>query len=168
MTQYSGRAALWVMGALDELQAIGLVDIGGDCPLESKDQRYDYRLLKHQGYVPDKEEVRAVLNSCVAEQNFPGFFTLFEAIIDHGWDRVKQERAIAKADEVDDAPDGFCRDGDSDDHDDEHDLCSSHRYDAHSGCRNLCGVLQCVGLSEQERPDRPGRDLREWDDRSAQ
>jgi len=100
MAGYSGRAALWVMGALDELQAIGLVDIGGDTPLEDRAQRRDYRLMRDQGYVPEKDEVKAVLNACVAEQNLSGFFTLFEAIIDHGWDRVKKERAIAKADEV--------------------------------------------------------------------
>lgn len=109
MSNYSGRAALWVMGALDELQSLGIVDIGGDSPLESRDQRYDYRLLKHQGYVPEMDEIDAVLNACVAEQNLPGFRRLFEGIVKHGWKKVKELRAEAKEDEADGGPEDFYR-----------------------------------------------------------
>ena len=94
------RHILYVMGAIDEFRATGIIEINGDEPLTEREHRRDYRLLKKTGYMPTMEQVDDVLRRCVQAENLPGFRELFKALLDHGWTRLRKERAIAKADEV--------------------------------------------------------------------
>lgn len=94
------KVTLYVMGALDELVTLGIVDLAGDIPLKDREQRRDYRLMKAEGYTPAMAEVTEVLRGCMAEAVTPELLRLFRGIVEEGWDSVKTERAQMKADEA--------------------------------------------------------------------
>ena len=95
-----GRHILYVMGAIDEFRATGIIQIDGDEPFTNRQDRLDYRLLKKTGYKPSMKQVDEVLTRCVQAENLPGFRELFKVLLNYGWERVREERAKAKADEV--------------------------------------------------------------------
>lgn len=95
---------LYVMGAIDELRAIGIIEeIAGDKPLTNHKERKRYRALKKSGYKPTLEEVERTLSRCVCADDQQSFRVLFQGIIEKGWDEIKRIHAENKASDARDA-----------------------------------------------------------------
>lgn len=92
---------LYVMGAIDELRAIGIIDeVGGDEPLTNHEQRRAYRELKCNGYKPTLDEVNTVISKAVCADDQALFRRLFRGIIEDGWPRIHKLRAEQRTDEA--------------------------------------------------------------------
>ena len=102
--QIDGKATLYIMGAIDEFRALGIIEeIAGDRPLTSHKQRKLYRQLKLDGFKPTLAEAEAIIAKCVCADDQECFLTLFRGVIEQGWDHVRKLYAEAKAEEARDA-----------------------------------------------------------------
>ena len=95
------RAMLYVMGAIDELKSIGIIEVcAGDQPLTNHDERKLYRALKKEGYKPTMEQVDAIMRRCICADDQVEFRRLFQGVIEDGWEEIKRLNAERKAEEA--------------------------------------------------------------------
>jgi hypothetical protein len=95
--EIDGKAMLYVMGAIDELRAIGIVEtIAGDEPLTNHKQRKLYRQLKCDSFTPTVAEVEAIVTKCVCADDQECFLTLLRGVVEKGWKHVRQLHAEQK------------------------------------------------------------------------
>ncbi len=94
------RAALYVMGAIDEFRSLGIIEnIGGDRPLADHAQRKLYRQLKKDGYKPTVEEAETIVSKCVCADDQACFLTLLRGVIEKGWKHMKRLHEEAKVED---------------------------------------------------------------------
>jgi len=99
--EIDGRVTLYVMGAIDELRAIGIIEtIAGDPPLTNHKQRKLYRELKLDGFKPTLDEAEAVLSRSVCADDQALFLRLFQGIIEDGWSKIRRIHAEQKVQEA--------------------------------------------------------------------
>jgi len=92
---YDPQTALWVMGAIDELRGLGIIDeIAGETPLGGRADRKRYRELKRSGFVPQLTEAMKVIKAHVMAEEQPLFERLFRGIIEEGWGTIRREREL--------------------------------------------------------------------------
>lgn len=109
------KALLWVFGTLDELMALGLLEVAGDSPLKDREQRKTYRKLRDTGFKPGITDVARILRKYSAEIAQPAFLRLFQLVIDKGIKEFKKEVQAQKAAAREAAEnDGFFRPGGGD------------------------------------------------------
>lgn len=102
------RAMLYVMGAIDELKSIGVIEVvAGDKPLTNHDERKLYRTLKKEGYKPTMGQVDAIMSRCVCADDQPEFRRVFQGIIEEGWEKIREEVALHKAEQVAPKPEDY-------------------------------------------------------------
>jgi len=100
------KALLWVFGTLDELKAIGLLDVAGDSPLKDREQRKLYRKIRDSSFKPGIQDVARILRKYSIEAARPEFLRLFQLVIDNGIKAFKKEVQAQKGEE-----DGFYKPG---------------------------------------------------------
>lgn len=83
----------------------------GDEPLTNHAERKLYRELKKSGYKPTVEEANAIIDKCICADEQALFKRLFRGIIEDGWEEIRKLRAEDRADQTDDGPEGFYREG---------------------------------------------------------
>lgn len=92
---YDPQTALWVMGAIDELRGLGIIEeIAGENPLGGREDRKRYRELKKSGFVPQLTEAMKVVKAHVLAEDQPLFERLFRGIIEEGWESIRRERDL--------------------------------------------------------------------------